>query len=111
VHTVNTASSHVSTDSSARAERRSGHSRGTTKIVVDAVTLAVSFTLQSGILRVELEAFDSTDPGATRLRDTLLLQPGERRIVCVQRALSRLPRCFTIARIGDGLQVSADGSQ
>jgi len=84
---------------------------GTTKVAVDAVTLEASFALQSGILKVELEAFDSVDPSATRLRDTLLLKPGQRRTICVQRALGRSPRCFTIARIGDGLQVSADGSR
>jgi hypothetical protein len=75
------------------------------------VTLEASFTLQSGILKVELEAFDSADPSARRLRDTLLLKPGQRRTICVQRALSRSPRCFTITRVGDGLQVSADSSQ
>jgi hypothetical protein len=111
VHIVNTASSHVSAGSSVRADQRSGHSYGTTKVVVDAVTLEASFALQSGILKVELQAFDGADPRAMRLRDTLLLKPGQRRTICVQRALGRSPRCFTIARIGDGLQVSADGSQ
>jgi hypothetical protein len=94
-----------------RADGRSGHSYGTTKVVVDAVTLEASFVLQSGILKVELQAFDGTNPRDKRLRDTLVLKPGQRRTICVQRTLGRSQRCFTIARIGDGLQVSADGSQ
>ena len=81
------------------------------KVVVDGVTLEASYTLQSGILKVEVEAYDSAEPSAERRRDTLLLKPGQRQIICVQRAFGRSPRCFTLTRIGDGLQVSADGTQ
>ena len=80
-----------------------------TKVIVDAVTLEASYALQSGLLKVELEAFDSADPNATRIRDTLLLEPRECRTISVHRGLGRSPRCFTITRVGDGLQVSANG--
>jgi hypothetical protein len=109
VHIINTASSHVSASSLARADRGTGYSHGTTKVVVDAVTLEASYALKSGILKVELEAFDSADPSATRIRDTLLLEPRQCRTISVPRGLGRSPRCFTITRVGDGLQVSANG--
>jgi hypothetical protein len=108
VHITNTASSHVSASSSARADRGAGYSQGTTKVVIDAVTLEASYALQSGILKVELEAFDSTDPNATRIRDILLLEPGQSRIISVQSGRGRSRRRFTITRVGDGLQVSAN---
>jgi hypothetical protein len=73
------------------------------------VTLEASYALQSGILKVELEAFDGSDPNATRIRDTLFLEPRQCRIISVQRGLGRSPRCFTITRVGDGLQLSANG--
>jgi hypothetical protein len=92
----------------ARADQGAGRSYGTTKIVVETVTLEASYTLQSSILKVELEAFDSADPEATRIRDILLLKPEQHRTICVQSALGRSPRCFTITRIGDGLEVSAN---
>jgi hypothetical protein len=109
VHITDTASSHVSISSVARADRGAGDSHGTTKVVVDAVTLEASYALQSGILKVELEAFDSTDPKAARIRDTLLLEPRQCRTISVQCGLGRSPRCFTITRVGDGLQISANG--
>lgn len=109
VHITNTASSQVSASSSARAGGGAGYSHGTTKVIVDAVTLEASYALQSGLLKVELEAFDSADPNATRIRDTLLLEPRECRTISVHRGLGRSPRCFTITRVGDGLQVSANG--
>jgi hypothetical protein len=94
----------------AGAGRGAGYSHGKTTVVVDAVTLEASYALQAGILKVELEAFDSTDPSAARIRDTLVLEPRQSRTISVPCAPGRSPRCFTITRVGDGLQVSASGS-
>jgi hypothetical protein len=106
VHITNTASSHVSTSSLARADQGAGYSHGTTKVIVDGVTLEASYALRSGTLKVELEACDSADPNATRIRDTLLLEPGQSRTISIRCGLGRSPRCYTITRVGDGLQVS-----
>jgi len=75
------------------------------------VTLEASYTLQPGILKVEVQVFDSAEPRVERRRDTLFLKPGQRETICVSRAHGRLPRSFTLTRVGDGLQVSAGGAQ
>src|SRR4051812_23628963 len=100
-HVVSAVSSSVSMSSSAHAGLGAGQPRGAAKVVVDTVTLEVSYTLQSSILEIKLDAFDSADPGVTRIRKLLLLEPGQQQTICVKRVRGPSPQCFTMTRIGN----------
>src|ERR1700712_1535312 len=78
-------------------------------VSVNGVSLEATYHLEPGGLSVVVQGFDGADPNSMRLHEKLLLKPGERRIIAVRRAHGQSPAHFTITRIGDGLQVSADG--
>jgi hypothetical protein len=79
-------------------------------VSVNDVSLEATSHLESGGLSVVVQGFDHADPNGTRLHERLLLKPGERRIIAVRRAHGQPPAHFTIIRVGDGVQISADGT-
>jgi hypothetical protein len=79
-------------------------------VSVNGVSLEATYRLESGGLSVVVQGFDHADPNGTRLHERLLLKPGEHRIITVRRAHGQPPAHFTIIRIGDGIQISADGT-
>jgi len=94
-----------------RANARAEHAqRNAATVSVNGVSLEATYNLESEGLSVMVQGFDSADPINTRLHERLLLKPGERRIIAVRRARSQPEAHFTIIRIGDGLQISADGT-
>jgi len=99
---------HASPEAGARME--SAQLQGATSIRVNGVSLEAIYHLEPGGLSIVFRAFDDDDPNSTQLHERLLLKPDERRIFTVRRALGQPPLNFTIARIGDAVQISAKGA-
>jgi hypothetical protein len=81
-----------------------------TTVSVNGVSLEATYHLESDGLSVVVRGFDAADPNGTRLHERLLLKPGERRIIAVRRAYGQSQAHFTIIRIGNGVQIFADGT-
>jgi hypothetical protein len=106
--------SSVSTEADATpktvAPAKSAQVLGAAAVSVNGVSLEATYHLESEGLSIVIRGFDNADPDGTRLHDRLLLKPNERRVIPVRRAYCKPPVHFTITRIGDGMQISADGS-
>jgi hypothetical protein len=94
----------------AGAPAKSVQLHGAAAVSVNGVSLEATYHLEPEGLSVVVRGFDGADPNGTRLLDRLLLKPGEFRIIAVQRAHGPPPAHFTITRIGDGVQICANGA-
>jgi hypothetical protein len=83
---------------------------GAAKISMNGVSLEAIYRLEPEGLSVVVGGFDDADPDGTRVHERLLLKLGERRVIRVRRAYHKSPIHFTITRIGDGAQISANSS-
>ena len=82
---------------------------GAAAISLNGVSLEATFRLEPGGLSVVVRGFDGADPDGTRVSGKLLLKLGERRVIRIRRAYCGAPTHFIITRIGDGVQISAEG--
>jgi hypothetical protein len=110
VHVASSASTQAYTTPKAGAPAESARVHGTATVSVNGVSLEATFHLEPGGMSVVVRGFDGADPDGTRMHDRLLLKPGERRVIPVRRAYRKPPAYFTITRLGDEVQISADDS-
>lgn len=83
---------------------------GSVAISHDGVSLDVSYHLSRGGLCIFVRGFDLADPEVTLVRQRLMLQPGERRLMIVPRGGNRQAVCFIFCRVGDGMQILTGGT-
>jgi hypothetical protein len=83
---------------------------GVSTVSVNGVSLKATCRLEPEGLSVVVQGFDGADQNGTQMHNRLLLKPGEHRVTTVQRAFGQPPAHFTITRIGNGIQISANGT-
>ena len=76
-------------------------------VSVNGVLLKATCRLEPEGLSVVVQGFDGADQNGEWLHNRLLLKPGERRVIILQRAFGR-PRHFTTTHIGDRIQIFAN---
>jgi len=82
---------------------------GTVSVSVNGVSLKAFSHLEPEGLRVVVTGSDSRNPTAAPFRQVLILKEGERRMIDVPAGGGdKSAERFTIARIGDGVQVFAN---
>lgn len=98
---------HPAADVAAAGEKVQRHVCGSIEISQNGVSLQANHHLGWGGLCISICGFDVRDPKATLIRERLMLQPGERRVIAVPRCGSQTPVRFGIMRVGDGVQIVA----
>ena len=78
---------------------------GSVGIGHEGVSLEVSYHLNRDGLCILVQAFDLATCKVTLVRERLMLQPGERRLIIVPRGGGNRSVRFMIHRVGDGVQV------
>ena len=105
---VSTSGSSVLIDSRASSHDAAHGGSGTVSVSVNGVSLKAFSHLEPEGLRVVVTGSDSSNPTAAPFRQVLILKEGERRVIDVSAGGGDKSAVrFTVARVGDGVQVFA----
>lgn len=80
---------------------------GTANVTVGSVSLRANYEMTPAGLRTTVSAFDRADPLAQPFHEVLILKKGQERTIELPRGSDQPPVRVVIARVGNGLQVSA----
>lgn len=80
---------------------------GTASVTVGSVSLRANYEMTPDGLRTTVSALDRADPQARPFREVLILKKGQERTIELPRGSDQPSVRIVIARVGDGLQVSA----
>jgi hypothetical protein len=99
------ASSRTSSNSSAEAGARSGSGFGSASVSSTGLVFEATYHPHPEGLDVRIRAFELADPGDTRIDQSLLLRPGERRVISVRRAHGKPAAQFELSCVDGGVQI------
>lgn len=81
---------------------------GTASVTVGSVSLRANYEMTPAGLRATVNAFDRAAPQAQPFHEVLILKEGQERTIQLPRKLDEPAVRIVIARVGDGIQVSAE---